>query len=98
MAKTASVSVKVDSELKKQVEDIYARYGMTLSQAVKIFLYESRNEKGLPFDLRTEESFNEETIAAMREAEALSRDPNAKGYTDLDELFRDLNSEDDEDE
>ena len=39
---------------------------------------------------------NEETIAAMLEAERIAKDPNVKhyqsvkGYTDLDELFEDL--------
>lgn len=31
-----------------------------------------------------------ETVAAMREAERIARDPSVKGYTDLDELFADL--------
>lgn len=31
-----------------------------------------------------------ETVAAMLEAERIAKDPAVKGYTDLDELFRDL--------
>ena len=30
------------------------------------------------------------TIAAMLEAENIAKDPNVKGYTDLDEMFADL--------
>lgn len=33
---------------------------------------------------------NKETIVAMLEAERIAKDPNAKHYTDLDELFEDL--------
>ena len=33
---------------------------------------------------------NEETIAAMLEAERIAKDPSVKGYNDLDELFADL--------
>jgi hypothetical protein len=33
---------------------------------------------------------NEETLAAMLEAERIAEDPSAKGYVDLDELFEDL--------
>lgn len=33
---------------------------------------------------------NKETMAAMLEAERIAKDPNVKGYTDLDELFADL--------
>lgn len=36
---------------------------------------------------------NKETLAAMLEAEELSRDPNAKRYTSVQELFADLNSD-----
>lgn len=32
------------------------------------------------------------TMQAMLEAERIARDPNVKGYTDLEELFRDLRS------
>ena len=41
-------------------------------------------------ELQSEEHPNEETIAAMLEAERIARDLNAKHYTDLDELFADL--------
>ena len=51
MAKTSSVSVKIDSELKEQLRIIYAEYGMTLPQAVKFFLDESLIQQGIPFDL-----------------------------------------------
>lgn len=36
------------------------------------------------------EHANVDTIAAMIETEALLRDPNAKTYTDVEELLRDL--------
>ena len=35
---------------------------------------------------------NAETVAAMQEAEQIARDPAVKGYTDTEELFRDLNT------
>ena len=40
-----------------------------------------------------EEIPNSETIEAMLEAERIARDPNAKCYTNLDELFEDLKNE-----
>lgn len=33
---------------------------------------------------------NKETIAAMLEAERITKNPSVKGYTDLDELLADL--------
>ena len=35
---------------------------------------------------------DKKTIAAMLEAERIAKDPRAKGYNDLDELFADLKS------
>lgn len=40
-----------------------------------------------------EEILYKETIEAMLEAERIARDPNAKRYTNLDELFEDLKNE-----
>lgn len=34
-----------------------------------------------------EQQPNKNTIAAMREAERIAKDPSMKGYNDLDELF-----------
>lgn len=33
---------------------------------------------------------NKKTISAMLEAERIAKDPNVKGYQDMDELFREL--------
>ena len=38
----------------------------------------------------TEEQLRPETIEAMLEAERIARDPNVNGYTDVNELFNDL--------
>lgn len=45
-----------------------------------------------PMESSLEEQPNELTIAAMLEAERIARDPNAKSYSDLDELFAALRS------
>jgi DNA-damage-inducible protein J len=70
MTKTASVYVKMDPQLKEDVEAIYAHYGLTLTEAVTVFLNQSRNIGGLPFELRPY-SPNEVTLAAMREGTKL---------------------------
>ena len=54
-----------------------------------IFVLQSLREGGIPFEIKKERP-NKETIAAMLEAERIAKDPSAKHYTDLDELFADL--------
>ncbi|MCL2323004.1 MAG: hypothetical protein FWC47_12985 [Oscillospiraceae bacterium] len=48
--------------------------------------------ESLKFDLRPERP-NLETLEAMVEAERISRDPNVKGYRDINALFEDLDTD-----
>jgi hypothetical protein len=41
---------------------------------------------------------NAETIAAMKKADAITRNPNVKSYTDIAEMFKDILSSPDEDD
>ena len=86
---TTNVSIRMDTELKAQADELFAELGMNLSTAFNIFVRQSLREGGIPFEIRTDRP-NKETIAAMLEAENIAQDPNVKGYTDLDEMFADL--------
>ena len=86
---TTNVSIRMDTELKAQADELFAELGMNLSTAFNIFVRQSLREGGIPFEIRTDRP-NKETIAAMLEAENFAKDPNVKGYTDLDEMFADL--------
>ncbi len=92
MAKTASLNIRLDSEIKKAAETVYSRYGLSLAEAVTVFLHQSCNVGGLPFDLRPAHP-NAESLAAIAEAQRISRDPAVKGYRNLDALFEDLVSD-----
>jgi addiction module RelB/DinJ family antitoxin len=52
MAKTSSLYIRIEPEIKAEVEGIYARLGISLTQAITTFLYQSRNVGGFPFDVR----------------------------------------------
>jgi DNA-damage-inducible protein J len=93
MPKTASLNIRLDSELKQTAEDVYAYYGLSLAEAVTVFLRQSCNLGGLPFDLRPARP-NTKTVEAMQEANRISRDPSVKGYRNMDELFAELDSDD----
>ena len=92
MPKTASINVRLDSDIKQNAEAVYSRYGLSLAEAVTVFIHQSCNVGGLPFDLRPPRP-NAESLAAMAEAERISRDPNVKGYRDIDALFRSLDDD-----
>jgi DNA-damage-inducible protein J len=92
MAKTANLNIRLDPEIKKTAEAVYARYGLSLAEAVTVFIHQSCNLGGLPFDLRPERP-NADTLAAMAEAERIGRDPSVKGYRDMEALFKDLDGD-----
>lgn len=79
----------MDSNLKSQAEALFGELGMNLSTAFNIFVRQSLREGRIPFDISLNQP-NKETIAAMMEAERISKNPSVKGYTNLDELFADL--------
>ena len=86
---TTNISIRMDSELKTQADALFAELGMNLSTAFNIFVRQSLREGGIPFEIKLEQP-NKETVAAMLEAERITKDPNVKHYTNLDELFEDL--------
>lgn len=86
---TTNISIRMDSELKAQADALFAELGMNLSTAFNIFVRQSLREGGIPFEIKLEHP-NQQTAAAMREAERIANDPSVKGYDDLDALFADL--------
>ena len=89
---TTNLTIRLDSDLKKDCEALYAELGMSLSTAINVFLRQSLRKGGLPFDARFDDQPNRTTIEAMLEAERIAKDPTVKRYNDLDELFKDLKS------
>lgn len=49
MAKSATISMRIDRQLKSETEAIFQQLGMTTTEAIKIFLTAVRNRRGLPF-------------------------------------------------
>ena len=87
---TSNISIRMDSDLKSAAEALFEELGMNLSTAFNIFVRQSLREGGIPFKI-SEGRPSQETVAAMLEAERIARDPSVKGYTNVDELFVDLN-------
>ena len=82
---TVNFSVRMDADLKREVEAIYAELGMNLTSAVNAFLRQSVRVGGMPFDLRLNER-QRETVLAMLEAEQLASDPSIEALNVEDAL------------
>ena len=59
--KTATFQMRINPEIKQQVEEIYAQQGLSFTDAVNIFIQQSLNMGGLPFLVSSE---NEEYMKA----------------------------------
>ncbi len=114
MAKTTTINLRVDSEVKEQAKEILDSLGLTLSDAFNLMIHQIKLVKGLPFEVKQRlpielndghgsyiceyghvhdySKFNFDVV------EQEIADPKVKSYTNLEELWTDLNAEDEHDQ
>jgi len=83
----SSVTISMDSELKKEAESLFSDLGMNFTTAVNVFVRQAVNRQRLPFTVKR---INYETLAAIEEGRRIARDPNTRVFTSTDELFKEL--------
>ncbi|MCL1806658.1 MAG: type II toxin-antitoxin system RelB/DinJ family antitoxin [Oscillospiraceae bacterium] len=90
MVKAANIYIRVKPEIKEQAEQTFNAFGITVSEAVNIFLHKAIMVGGIPFDVRPLTP-NAETLEAMREVELMEQNPSVgKGYTDVTQMIKEL--------
>ena len=67
MTAKVRTNVYLDSDMKTQAKEIFKHYGVSLSDAINMFLTQSVMERGLPFEMKIP---NGETIKAIEDARA----------------------------
>lgn len=87
--KTVNVTFRVDDDLKKQADSLFAELGMSLSTAFNVFLRQSVREQQLPFAV-TKNTPNAVTLAAMDAAEK-GEDINGP-FDSIADLMEELNA------
>lgn len=55
MSKT-SMSIRLDSEVKEQAQQVFNNLGMDMTTAINIFLRQAIQYQGLPFDVRLDKN------------------------------------------
>ena len=95
MPKTANLHIRTDPEIKESVERLYSAFGITITDAINMFLHQSLLVGGLPFSLR-HPRYNAETEAAMQEArDIMSGKSKAKTYMSVTEMNDDIDADTD---
>jgi len=82
MAKTAMVIARIEPELKKDSAKVLKRLGISVTEAINLFLSQVRLQKGLPFDVKIP---NKTTLKAMKDAD---EGRNLSAYSSIDDFVK----------
>lgn len=84
---TTNISVRVDSALKQEAEELFGDLGLSMSSAINMFLRSAINHNGIPFEVKRPEP-NAETRAALSEYEEMRKNSGSyKRYGSFDEII-----------
>lgn len=86
MASSTMIHVRIDEQLKEKAAETLDAMGLSLSDAVRVFLVRVVAEKQMPFSLKVP---NAETLSSMAEAEEIVVAKRARYKTGAD-LIHDL--------
>ena len=89
---TVNMSIRMDTELKKQADAMLSDMGLNMTTAMNMFLRQVVRQGRIPFEIATDIP-NAETVAAIQEMDdMISGKIPAKKYSSTDELFKDLDA------
>jgi len=89
MAATTMVHIRLDEGIKAKATETLASMGLSVSDAVRVFLTRVVADKALPFELKVP---NAETHAALAEADAIVKSRSAR-FGRAEEAFNALEEE-----
>ena len=96
MAKTDTLNIRIEPNLKKEAERTLDDLGMNVAEAVTIFLKQVVLTESIPFNIK-KPKYNDETLDAIKEALEMVKNPEKyKSFNNVDELMEELNSEDEQ--
>ena len=94
MTKTATINMRIDPTVKAQAEDVFSSFGISITDAINIFLHASIMEGGFPFQPK-QPRYSKETLLAIQEARAIMDGKmEAKRYPSLSALLKDVEDND----
>lgn len=83
--KTTDVRCRIEEDLKESASAVLQSCGLTISDAMRLFLRQVVATQGLPFEVRVP---SEKTARALAQAREIRRQ-----YDSVDEMLRDLDGE-----
>ena len=96
--KSANINVRLYPEIKQEAENIFAFHGLTLPEAITVFINHACHVGGFPFDLRGARWQDPVSLAALEESKRMENNPGVyKRFNNGADLIADcLEGDDDE--
>jgi DNA-damage-inducible protein J len=82
--KTTTVRARIEPSLKKDIEPVLAELGLSVSEAIVLFLRQVKLNKGIPFAIRIPNNVTLKTFEDTDKGENLIR------HSDSNEMFKKL--------
>ena len=93
MAKTANINIRIEPDIKAQAEAVYGSFGISVTDAINVFLRASIMDGGFPFQPHRPR-YNNTTLQAMQEArDIMAGKTKAKRYDSLSSALADIDAE-----
>ena len=90
MAKTVNINLRIKPSTKAQAEELFSSFGITVTDAINIFLRISIMEGGFPFQIK-QHRYNHQTELAIQEArDIMNGKVQTKKYHSVEELFNEV--------
>ena len=87
MSRTASVNARIEPEIKLEAEKLLSDLGLSISDAINIFMKKLVNYGGIPFEIK-KEKYNRKTLLALEEAKKIrSGEIQVKSYSSFKEFL-----------
>jgi len=94
-SKTSNINIRVYPEIREEAERVFSYLGLSVAEAITVFLKHACLVGGFPFELKRAPYTDEMSVQAFQEAMELENDSTAKIFYTIEDLVLDLESEDD---
>ena len=86
---TVSINIRLDSNVKKQAQELFSALGMDMTTAINVFLRKAIQRQGLPFEV----SLDHPSRLTREVMDDVAQGKNLHGpFTSVEALMADLNA------
>ena len=84
MSKSEFIRARVDESLKVNIEKLFDSLGLTMTEAITLFLKQCELNQGLPFEIKMPNAVTVQAIEDSRNGVGLHK------FDNLDDMFKEL--------